>query len=104
MTRERIINSRRFRRYWQIRNSGDPSERRSDAHNELIDALDAAGIRYKDREDAAQIGRELLDAQNSVFVYDILMIEQVRFHPPRQVSYATFIVDDEREEKNLEGE
>ncbi len=55
------------RRYWDIRNSGDLSDRRSDAHNDLIDALDAAGIRYEDREHAAQIGLLIIIRGNTDF-------------------------------------
>jgi hypothetical protein len=47
-------------KYWRIRNSGDLSEARSMAHNDLLDAMDAAGIVYEDREDAAKIGREIV--------------------------------------------
>lgn len=49
------------RRYWRIRQSGDLSAARSDAHNDVIDALDALGIRYDDREHSAQLARDMLD-------------------------------------------
>ena len=47
-------------RYWKIRNSGDLSDARTQAHNVLLDALEMAGIPFIDREDAANIGREII--------------------------------------------
>lgn len=89
------------RRYWDIRNSGDLSERRSQAHNDMIDAMDAAGLKYYDRDHAAMIAKELLDAP--------LMTEQYFLKLALVESYERWLGGifanalTPRETKNLEG-
>lgn len=48
------------RNYWNIRNSGDVSDRRSFAHDALLDACTKCGIRYIDREHAAQLALQII--------------------------------------------
>jgi len=61
-TRERIEQVRECaEHYWQIRDAGRMDEARTMAHNELLDALEMCHIPYMDREDAARIGRVLLE-------------------------------------------
>lgn len=49
------------RKYWQLRNAGNIADERGQAHNVLLDALEAAGIPFEDREHAAQIGLTLMN-------------------------------------------
>ena len=48
------------RRYWEIRNSGEIGDARSEAHNRLMDAMRAQGIPFWNREHAAEIAHALI--------------------------------------------
>jgi hypothetical protein len=47
--------------YWRLRDAGDVTDERGQAHNALLDTLEAAGIPFEDREHAAQIGLTLMN-------------------------------------------
>lgn len=51
------------RKYWEIRDSGKLGDERADAHNALLDEMTWQGIEYEDREDAAQIAKEMLERE-----------------------------------------
>ena len=48
------------REYWQIREAGEMGEKRSAAHNALMDAMRKVGIPFWNREHAAKIAHALV--------------------------------------------
>ena len=48
-----------FQRYWDLRNSGDVGEARSAAHEEVLSLLRELHIPFDDREDAAQLAKDI---------------------------------------------
>jgi len=57
-------------RYWTIRDSGEREEARTQAHNDLLSLFDALGIPYDNREEAANIARDVMNdnIKTSLFV------------------------------------
>lgn len=56
--------------YWTIRNSGERGEARTQAHNEVLSLFDALGIPYENREEAANIAKDVMNdnIKTSLFV------------------------------------
>lgn len=56
--------------YWNIRNSGERGEARTQAHNEVLSLFDALGIPYDTREEAANIAKDVMNdnIKTSLFV------------------------------------
>lgn len=62
---------KKAREYWQIRSAGDCGEARTVAHNELMDEMKRAGIRFDDREHAAIIARAMIVLDDAGFHMEV---------------------------------